>query len=65
MKVKFNTRFYDRISGAYYEPSESFVEVPNHVVERLRERAKTYKGEFEEYDEPKPVKKPVKPKLSE
>ena len=63
-KVKFNIKFYDKVEGVMYTPSTDFVEVPKHVLDRLREREKFSKGEYD-YDEPKPVKKPAKSKLSD
>lgn len=63
-KVKFNIKFYDKVEGVMYTPSTEFVEVPKHVLDRLREREKFSKGEYE-YDEPKSTKKPTKSKLSD
>ena len=36
-KYRILVRFYDRIEGLYYEPSNSFVEVPDHVAKRFEE----------------------------
>ena len=65
-KVKFNVNFYDKVDGVYYNASTSFVEVPDHVLARLKQRAEFSKGEYEsEEQQPKPAKKPAKPKLSD
>lgn len=61
MKVRFLNNFYDKVGGVYYASSTDFVEVPNHVVERLKERELLYN--VKEYDEPKSDKKPNSAKL--
>ena len=37
--IKFNTRFYDKVEGKYYEPSADFVKVPKHVEDRVNEQS--------------------------
>lgn len=65
-KVKFNIKFYDKVGGVMYIPSTEFVEVPKHVIYRLKQREKEFKVKNEyEYDEPKSTKKPTKSKLSD
>lgn len=66
MKIKFNVKFYDKKEGVLYIPSDLFVDAPNHVVERLKEREKelNVKGEYE-YEQPTATKKPTKSKLSD
>ena len=46
--IKFNTRFYDKVEGKYYEPSADFVKVPKHVEDRVNElmKDKRHKNSF-------------------
>lgn len=64
--IKFNTRFYDKVEGKYYEPSADFVKVPKHVEDRVNELMKDtrHKNSFE-YDKPTSVTDTVsKPKTT-
>ena len=55
--IKFNTRFYDKVEGKFYEPSTEFVKVPKHVEDRVNELQKDPRHEKSfEYDEPRSVK---------
>ena len=65
IRLRFNTRFYDKVSEVQYEPSDAFIEVPKHVEERVNEimaNDERHKNSFE-YDKPISVKDEVpKPK---
>ena len=54
--IKFNTRFYDKVEGIFYEVSEAFVKVPKHVEERVNELMKdTRHTNSFEHDKPTSV----------
>ena len=54
--IKFNTRFYDKVEGKYYELSAEFVKVPKHVEDRVNELMKDTRHENSfEYDKPTSV----------
>ena len=66
MKIKLNVKFYDKVGGIMYFPSDFYQDVPNHVVERLKEREKEYnvKNEYE-LEQPTTTKKPTKSKSTD
>lgn len=67
MKYRIIQRFYDRVEGLYYEPSTSFVDVPKHVAERLKELGEkvAIEEKTQADDKPTAVKKPTKSKSTD
>ena len=67
MKYRIISRFYDKVEGLYYEPSTSFVEVPEHVAKRLNELGEfvAIKETQKTDDKPTTTKKPTKSKSTD